>query len=196
MHGLTNSAIECFVRDTYGVDAWHDIVRRANLAEPSFEAMLTYEDAVTDSVIAAAVARLDKPRDAVLEDLGTYLVSHPKTEALRRLLRFGGETYTEFLHSLDELPGRARLAVPDLDLPVLELEDGGEEGVWLLHCRYRLAGYGYVLAGILRALADDYGALVLLDMVEQIEGCETLSIALHDPAFTEGRRFELVAAAT
>ncbi|MBM9593131.1 heme NO-binding domain-containing protein [Roseitranquillus sediminis] len=196
MHGLTNKAIESFVRDTYGVDVWLEVARRARLDEPSFEAMLSYEDFVTRRVLDAATDCLDKPLDAFLEDLGTYLVSHPTTEALRRLLRFGGETFAEFLDSLDDLPGRARLAVPDLDLPSLELIDEGDEGAWHLHCRYPQAGYGHVLVGILRALADDYGALVIMDVVEHVEGRETLSIVLHDPAFAEGRRFELAARAS
>ncbi len=61
----------------------------------------------------------------LLEDLGTYLVSHPNVQGLRRLLRFGGAGFIDFLHSLDELHDRARLAVPDLDLPQLELRDHG-----------------------------------------------------------------------
>ena len=48
MHGLTNKAIECFVHDTYGVDTWLEIARRAALPEPSFEAMLTYDDDITE----------------------------------------------------------------------------------------------------------------------------------------------------
>ena len=194
MHGLTNRAIECFLRDAYGVDAWLRVAHHAGLREPSFEAMLTYDDAVTEAVLAAATAELDKPREAFLEDLGTYLVSHPSTEALRRLLRFGGETFAEFLDSLGELPGRARLAVPDLELPALEVVDNGD-GTALLHCRYRLAGYGHVLVGVLRTMADDYGALVLLDLVERSEGAETLSIAVHEAAFAPGRSFDLARSA-
>lgn len=69
--------------------------------------MLTYEDSVTLDVLAALGVVLDRPQQDILEDIGTYLVSHPKVEPLRRLLRFGGPTFTEFLHSLDDLPARA-----------------------------------------------------------------------------------------
>lgn len=190
MHGLMNRAIECFVRDTYGRRTWCGIARAAGLEEPSFEAMLTYDDAITEAVLAAAVDELDKPLEVFLEDLGTYLVSHPTTEALRRLLRFGGVSFYEFLNSLDELRGRARLAVSDLDLPELELHEEGD-GTFLLYCRYHRPGFGHVLTGILRAMADDYGALVLLDMVEQRDDVEILSLAVMEAAFAEGRRFHL-----
>jgi hypothetical protein len=51
----------------------------------------------------------------LLEDIGTYLVTDPALEPLRRLLRFGGDTFAEFLGSLEELPDRARLAMPQLE---------------------------------------------------------------------------------
>ncbi|WP_334312365.1 heme NO-binding domain-containing protein [Roseovarius sp. ZX-A-9] len=119
MHGLINRAIERFVRDTYGRDTWHHVMRLAGLEFTAFEAMLSYEEHTTLDVLAAAQDVLGRPVPDTLEDIGTYLVSHPKTEALRRLLRFGGSSFPEFLHSLDDLPARARLAVPDLELPQL-----------------------------------------------------------------------------
>ena len=192
MHGLMNRGIECFVRDTYGLRTWSAIARAAELEDSSFEAMLTYDERVTDAVLEAATKELKKPLDVFLEDLGTYLISHPTTEALRRLLRFGGVTFAEFLNSLDELRGRARLAVSDLDLPELELhEESG--GKYLLYCRYRRPGFGHVLTGILRAMADDYGALVLLEMVDQRDDTEVLSIVVLEAAFAEGRQFQLAA---
>lgn len=194
MHGLMNRAIECFVRDTYGRRAWSAVARAAGIEDLTFEAMLTYDEAITDAVLDAAVRELDKPLDTFLEDLGTYLVSHPTTEALRRLLRFGGVTFYEFLDSLDELKGRARLALPDLDLPELEVVEQSE-GSFLLYCRYRRPGFGHVLSGVLRAMGDDYGALVLLEVAEQREDVEVLSIVVLETAFAEGRSFRLAAGA-
>lgn len=192
MHGLINRAIECFVRDTYGRRTWGVIARNAGLEDVSFEAMLSYDESVTIEVLDAAAMVLDKPLDVFLEDLGTYLVSHPSTQALRRLLRFGGESFAEFLTSLEELRGRARLAVSDLDLPELELidEDGGK---YTLYCHYHRSGFGHVLTGVLRAMADDYGTLVLLDMVERRDNVDIIAISVLETAFAEGRDFHLAA---
>ncbi|MDZ7908979.1 MAG: heme NO-binding domain-containing protein [Gemmobacter sp.] len=118
MHGLINRSIQCFLRDTYGAPVWATIVREAGLGFDSFETMLTYDAALTDAVLEAAARVLGKPRDYVLEDLGTYLVTHENTQAVRRLLRFGGVSFADFLHSLEDLPGRARLALPDIELPL------------------------------------------------------------------------------
>lgn len=193
MHGLINRAIERFVRDTYGRDIWVGLTRQLDLDFTEFEAMLTYDDALTLQVTGALAAALQKPHDEILEDIGTYLVSHPNVEALRRLLRFGGVTFTEFLHSLDDLPARARLAVPDLELPQLELQDHAPDHFCLMVRAGRPDGLrlGHVMIGLLRALADDYGALVFLDHKGVRAREEIVEIRLLEPEFAAGRDFRL-----
>lgn len=194
MHGLINRSIQCFLRDTYGAPLWAAVSRDAGLGFSSFEAMLTYDMCQTEAVISAAVILLDRPRDTVLEDLGTYLVSHPNLDALRRLLRFGGVSFVDFLHSLEDLPGRGRLALPDLELPSIEVTDHTPE-YFTLRCHSPLPGMGHVFLGLLRAMADDYGALVLLEYQGNARGGEAVSIHLLETSFATGRRFELAARA-
>ena len=194
MHGLINRAIQCFLRDTYGEPAWQAIATAAELGFDNFEALMTYDAAMTEDVLSAACEYLSKPRDMLLEDLGTYLVSHPNVQSLRRLLRFGGVTFEEFLHSLDELHDRARLAVPDLTMPQLELRDHGGANFTLI-VEHPHPGFGHVMVGVLRAMADDYGTLALLEFQGRKEGVETIVIELLETSFAEGRHFELGARA-
>ncbi len=192
MHGLINRAIERFVRDTYGRGVWGAVMRDAGFEFTEFEPMLNYEGDVTHRVLSALAANLNRTLPDILEDIGTYLVSHPKVEALRRLLRFGGPTFTEFLHSLDDLPARAKLAVPDLHLPDLELREHGA-GVYSVRCRGDVPGFGHVIVGLLRALADDYGALALLEHKGMRNGCELIDVRLLAAEHTCGRAFDLAA---
>lgn len=194
MHGLINRSLQCFLRDTYGQSVWVTVAREAALGFDSFEAMLTYDAALTDAVINAAARHLDRPRETMLDDLGTYLVSHPNVEALRRLLRFGGVTFVDFLHSLEDLPGRGRMAVPDLDMPNLTIsEDGNDQ--FSLSCYAPVQGGGHVMLGLLRAMADDYGALVVLEHKGLKDGAEIISIHILEQSFAAGRRFDLAAMA-
>lgn len=190
MHGLINRALQCFLRDTYGPGVWRVIAKQAGIGIDGFEALLIYDDAVTDAVIAAAAAQLEKPRDAVLEDLGTYLVSHKNLEGLRRLLRFGGVDFVDFLHSMEDLPEHARLGVPDLFLPDFRLVETAD-GEFVLHVTPLIAGVGHVIVGLLRAMADDYGALVFVDHIGPQGGFECVSVLLLDHAYSEGRSFNL-----
>ncbi|MDE3121590.1 MAG: heme NO-binding domain-containing protein [Paracoccaceae bacterium] len=190
MHGLINRSIQSFLRDTYGTSLWTRTVLEARLGFDNFEAMLVYEDAITGAVLDAAARQLRRPREALLEDLGTYLVSHPHFEPLRRLLRFGGSAFVDFLHSLDELPGRARLAVPDLDIPRFQLRPDGANR-FRLDCHDGRPGYGHVMVGILRAMADDYGALVVLEHLGGQDGAEVIGIELLAADYAQGRPFAL-----
>ncbi len=190
MHGLINRAIQSFVCATYGRQCWLRATQAAELGFDEFEAMLIYDADISTRVLDVLCVDLKRSKSEFLEDLGTYLVSHPNMEDLRRLLRFGGVTYVEFLHSLDDLSDRVRLAVSDLKLPDLELlEHSAAE--YQLHCAPGLAGYASVMTGILRAMADDYGALVFLSNQGNQSKTEVISITLIESAFAEGRDFDL-----
>lgn len=192
MHGLIPRTFQVFAEDTYGPGTWAEIVQAAGLDVPDFEAMLNYPRETYSALIAAAEHVLEKPAEAIWEDVGTYLVSHPNSEGLRRLLRFGGVDFIEFLHSLDDLPDRARLVVADLVLPELELTDSGSHQ-FKLRVGDGLPGFGYVMVGVLRAMADDYGALALLDAEGGHRGEQCLMITVIETAYAEGREFELAA---
>ncbi len=197
MHGLINKALQSFLGDAFGADAWRAIAVHSGVAQrlgpEGFESMQLYDDTLTEAVLDAAVTVLRRPRDSLLEDLGTYLISNEKMEPLRRLLRFGGVSFTEFLYSLDDLQGRSHLAVPDLDLPEFSIEERGA-GQFTLVCRGCTPGFGHVMVGVLRALADDYGALAVLEHHGMTVGKdEGIAIDVHDPAFHTGRQFDLTA---
>lgn len=190
MHGLINRSLQTFLSDTYGPPVWEAVARDAGVPAAGFESMLSYDDAVTDQVIDAGASLLHRPREALLEDLGTYLVSHDTLSALRRLLRFSGVNFVDFLTSLEELPARGRLVLPNLDLPDLDLADHGQ-GRFTLRCAAGLQGTGHIVMGLLRAMADDYGALVLLDHDGVKNGAEVISIQIADQDFAKARPFSL-----
>lgn len=194
MHGLINRAVQSFVCQTYGNQRWLQVTQAAGLGFSEFEAMLVYEDRQTFDVLQALTGELGRPLPDVLEDLGTFLVSHPQMESLRRLLRFGGETYVDFLHSLDDLPDRARLAVSDLHLPAMELIEHSP-AAYTLVCQPGLPGFGHLMIGVLRAMADDFGALVMLNHEGVKSLAEHVSVTLIETSFAAGREFDLGARA-
>ena len=190
MHGLINRIIQNYVCDSYGQEVWAEATHLAGLEFTEFEAMLSYVDSITPAVLDAVCDVLTRPRNEVMEDMGTYLVSHPGYEAVRRLLRFGGVNFSDFLHSLDDLPDRARLALSDLELPRVELREHAD-GQFSLLCDAPVPGHGYLMMGVLRVMADDYGALVLLDQTGSVGGVETLTIMVVEAGFSAGRSFDL-----
>ena len=67
-----------------------------------------------------------------------------------------------FSFFLDDLHDRERLAVPDLFLPKLELRER-TVNQFSLTIRSDLPDFGHVLIGLLTAMADNHGALVMLE---------------------------------
>lgn len=191
MNGLINRSIQCFLRDGWGAGVWDDTARAAGVPVQGFEPLLPYPAEVTDRLLAAAATRLDRDGGCLLEDLGTYLVSHPARAGVRRLLRFGGSDYREFLYSLEDLPARARLALPDLVLPDLRLREAAR-GRFRLEIGPGMPGLAEVALGLLRAMADDYGALVTLGLARRrTDGAGAVTIRLLDQAHGAGRAFRL-----
>lgn len=192
MHGLVNHSIQVFICQSYGKDVWENVTRVAGLDFIEFESMMHYDESDTFAVLDAISEVLERTRADIMEDIGAFLVSFPGFEAVRRLLRFGGEDFVDFLHSLDDLSDSVRLAVGDLHLPKVELDIVSENHFYLA-CHAPIEGYSHVMMGILRAMADDYGALALLEHVGRQNGVETVSIMLVENDFAEGRSFDLAA---
>lgn len=190
MHGLIFCTIEAFVSDCFGPDVWSHALVEGGVDITSFEAMLEYDGDLLPLVLDGCATVLRRDVTTVLEDVGTYLATHQRRAFVRRLMRFGGSTFVELLHSLDELPGRTRLAVPGLALPeVTVCEHAGNR--FTLHCCGAPAGFGHVLVGLLRAMADDYGTLAMLDHVGKKDGQEIVEVTVVDAEFAPDRGFML-----
>lgn len=190
MLGLINRSFQFFLVDTWGAEAWESVAAELGLPFSGFESMLIYEDDALGQLVDASARHLLRPRESLLEDLGTYLVAHARQATVRRLLRFSGATFLDFLSSIEELPDRGRLVLPDLDLPELTLADLGS-GAFRLTVQSPVAGAGHVIMGLLRAMADDYGALVLLDHLGQEGRGEVISVQIADLELYEARPFSL-----
>lgn len=190
MDALLLRSLQGYVRDTFGPTVWQTVCRRANLPVESFEPLLRYENGLADRVARTTAEVLDRPEEAVWHDMGTYLVTNPGHEGVRRLLRFGGVSFSDFLYSLEELPGRARLALPDLVLPDFSLHEIGPDR-FEIRCTSSVAGLGPVLIGVLTAMADDYGALCIIDEETAPDGESRIGVQVLDSAHNASRRFDL-----
>ena len=97
--------------------------------------------------------------------------------------------------SLDTLRDRARLAVDDLDLPRLDVASMNE-GTIILKVQPIWSGFSDVLVGLIRAMADDYGALVFIQRDFVPQGWDRIEVILIQHDFGSGNRFDLSVSAT
>ena len=178
MNSLLLRSIQTYMRGTFGAAAWARTLRAARQPPEGFEPMLLYETEVIDLVLEAVAVELRRPVDSILEDVGTFLIADPGHQAFRRLLRFGGASFGDFLHSLDELPDRARMALPGLDLPQIALIEEAPD-LYRLTMASPLRALFPIALGALRAMADDYGALVLIDLEPGLAGPNSATLKVH-----------------
>ena len=124
-----------------------DVAGLIGLEAGGFEGFRRYPDALTMRLIAASAGRLAKPEAELLEDFGAWLA---RTEPIRRLLRFSGADFADFILTLEELPGRVRMIVPDLEMPRIAVTALGDAYGWSPRMRalldlFALAGFGFAL---------------------------------------------------
>ena len=186
MDALLLRSLQSYVLDTFGIARWREICLAAGQPAMKFEPMLRYDPGLADHVGEIAASVLGRPSEAVWEDVGTHLVANPDRAGLRRLLRFGGLHFVDFLYSLEELPGRARLALADIELPELLLEQVGPDR-FELRCRSTLKAPHRVLKGVVTTMADDYGALCLIEAHDT----ECTMITVLDSRHSRARDFNL-----
>lgn len=180
MHGLINRAVEEFARATYGEAVWATTATAVGVDPRGFEIMDHGEAEVTGRLIAALAAQLDRsPRD-LAEDLGAWVA---QLAPMRRLLRFAGSDFAAFMMSLEELRDRGQMVVRRLSLPMLSVAptpSGWEvhsdcEPLWL-----------HAVAGMLHAMADDYGVLAVIEVGQ---GRIQVDVPMID--FNAGRPFSI-----
>lgn len=182
MHGLVNRSIEGFLRASYGPEIWQSVARTAGVDPEGFLTWSPTDDEVTIAMLRATAQKLRKSVGECLEDIGAWMT---RQEEIRRLLRFSGSDYTEFLESLRELPARIALVIPDMEIPGLSVTGDGD-GSYVIRPGSRLPGFLRVTAGVIRGMADDYGALALISVQP---GQIAVEVALND--FAMQRCFSL-----
>lgn len=188
MHGLILWIFEAFVRLTYGDQVWEKVLTDLDLHVQSVEPMFHYDVQIGLSILRQLSIAQGRDRNSLLEDFGTFLVTDPRVERVRRLLRFGGVEYTDFLHSLEDLKGRARLAVSDLTLPDIQVDEVRPH-VFEITCENNPKGAPHVLLGALRALADDYGSLAYLEVCSEQQESAVISVSLLEREHAQAREF-------
>lgn len=179
MKRLVDRTIEEFLRMTYGDDLVQVLADELALQEGG----LPRDDlqGCGKQALILVATQMAKSRAEMFEDIGAWLA---RLEPIRRLLRFSGNDFRDFLLGLEELPGRAHLVLPQLAVPDLTITR--LSGAIQITVRAEDPDWQPVLIGLVRGMADDYGALCLIDA----DGPD-IRVEIWDDRFAEGRNFRL-----
>lgn len=183
MHGFIIRGIELFLRARHGDAVWAVVSLQAGIDRRGTIMMRNYSTEVAQTILRTASEHLHMNRAELLEDIGGWV---PLLDAVRRIMRFSGSCFGDFVLSLDDLHDRGRVVLPGLDLPRIATRQTGPRQ-YLLTIAAESADWSPVLAGFLRGMADDYGVLAIVD-----GGDGGLLVSIADDEFAEGSRFSLV----
>lgn len=171
MHGLILRALRGYLIATLGSDRWRDVLDGAGLHGEQPLTLLFGGSEALRRALESAARLLGRSCGVIMEETGVFVVTCPVQPVVRRLLRLGGATFEEFLHSLEELPDRARLALPVYDFPRVDLDIPGP-GVFRLRCHAPSEELLGLALGALRAMAADYGQPATIERTAAGEGME------------------------
>lgn len=181
MQGLIHYSVETFIRQRRGEAAWAETAIRAGLDSRGFHAFRHYPPQMLDALISAGCAVFGLDQAEFLDDLGQWLAG---TEEVRRILRFSGASYADFVFALEHLHLRGEMVLPSLDLPRITVTQKAG-GRFDLDIADR-AEWAAVICGVARAMADDYGVLAFVEIKRG-----RIRIDVPDTRFGPGRDFSL-----
>lgn len=159
MHGMINRGLEAFVCSSYGSNEWNKIIACTGLESVHFEAMVNYDDFITENILRAICKMSGQKYCVILEKFGAFIVSKEGSPTVLKLLFLGGETYLDFLYSLEKIDSRVKFAIPSLEIPKFKLVVNSEVS-FCLKVGYFKTNYENFFIGFLRAMAGHYDTTI------------------------------------
>lgn len=167
MYGLVNQAVKDFIVTNQGAEVWRSVAKEAGLDESDFTVMQAYPDQVTYDLVAAAHKVLGLDVETVLEVFGEYWPDYAKRTAYARLMNFAGQSFEDFLKSLDQMHARIQMSLPELDPPSFEVAESAD-GDLQLHYYSRREGLAPMVKGLLRGLAKQFDLTISVEQVGSV----------------------------
>ncbi|CAE8648573.1 unnamed protein product [Polarella glacialis] len=123
MHGLIHVIFKGFVVDTFGQDAWQEIMRKAGVEDDStILKMQQYDDSLTFAAIQIGSEVAGAPMDAALELFGAYFVQFAAGNGFLSLLKSLGSNLAEFLSNLNILHHNIERDFTSAVFPLFEVQ--------------------------------------------------------------------------
>ncbi|PXW96521.1 heme-NO-binding protein [Sphaerotilus hippei] len=166
MYGFVNRGLEQMVTARGGREAWRRVCRRAHLGSEGFVSLQVYPDTLTLRLIDAVSEELEISGERVQESFGAYWVTHTAPQGYGELLQPAGRSLCEFLEQLSQVHRRVRASVPELELPLMEVERLAPAGHCRLRCSSSADGFTALVTGMLRGLAQVLGDPVDIELQE------------------------------
>lgn len=180
MYGLVNKAIQDLVCHNYGEDVWDEILETADVDVDLFISMESYDDSVTYKLVGAASKVLKSCPTAILEAFGKYWMTFTGAAGYGDFFTMTGNSFSEFLHNLDNLHTRVGLIYTDLQMPSFTCKDISDNEL-LLEYRSERDGLSHFVIGLLQGLGERFKISLDISQTKTKEeaGYDEFSVKYH-----------------
>ena len=145
--------------------AWSAIARKAGHDGVSFVGLETYPDSLTYDLVFAASEYLDVPVADLLHAFGVHWTKYSASQGYGHVFEMTGETFEEFLASLDDMHARIALTMPELEPPSFQFEEL-EDGRAHLHYFSDRPGLAPMVCGLVEGLAERFAIEIAVEHLE------------------------------
>ena len=166
MYGLVNKAIEDLGVSNFGEEKWQAIKARAGVDEEVFISNQGYPDAMTYSLVGAAVEVLGLPAEQVLIAFGEHWVLKTAAQSYGPMMRSGGRTVKEFLVNLPNFHTHVAMVYPKLEPPRFSCSDVTEDSLRLHYFTHR-PGLTAFVVGLVQGLGKLFETPCTATVVER-----------------------------
>ncbi|MEM9717448.1 MAG: diguanylate cyclase [Pseudomonadota bacterium] len=177
--GLINRGLKGFVETYHDAETWRKLVSGQSAIPEDFEALADYPLEVTVRLVAEISTLRDASEADVYEDLGTFLVSTHWDARLRLVFMSCADDFVKFLQRLDVV--WVALNAVDAAFPLNSWEiSSTRAGAFRLSGPTLFPGFPSLCVGMLRSLADEFGAYVIIDQKPYLSHVFDFDIEVFD----------------
>jgi hypothetical protein len=173
MYGLVNQAIQDYITNDVGTEAWTRIRTAAGFHESEFVPLHTYPDALTFQLVGAACEVTGRQAGELVEAIGAYWVEFTAQKGYGSLLDQLGPGFADALAQLDAMHVRVALMMPQLEPPSFRVSARRERGLTLAYTSRR-SGLAPLVVGLVKGLGRKFGLEPTVQLtVPRAEGSHT-----------------------
>lgn len=174
MYGWINGCLEDLITKNYGVEAWQQIRKDANV-EGDFFRSSYYSDESTVKLISAGANFLNQSAESIMEQFGAHFIHYLEVYGYGRTMRCQGSTFREWIRNVNEPHRLLKSRFPDSSFPEFWLEDNAADlngdSVILHYTSQRTGGLAPIVVGIVKEAASFYFGLAIEMLNYQDQQC-------------------------
>lgn len=168
MLGMIHRAVRQMVLDQAGPSAWVAVQAAAAIGEGEMIITQSYDDGLTNRLLAATGECLKMTPDQTWTAFGRYWVRYAGTGPLGSIMAFTGDDIVSFVANLELLHRNVQFVMPAARLPKFTLARN-DPGILIVRYHSNRTGLEPFVTGLFQGLLDRFGLTGTIEPLERTD---------------------------